>query len=214
RDRSVAVMTKQGSQTCGRHPNATPQPATWMDSEEGLTGRDKHCCGAAWQAAADWQSAGPRGYPLRLHREAAVANRRAGCQLAPHSGKPQTEHRGGMTRRRGGRMPPRLGAWQPGRPLHGRRPRAKENRRGARRNEWIVVHHASDSTFMSSTRHPAALPGANGQPLPYLARPPKLWQDWRRLQHRLGWRMMALCRNHYRNLTQTFAYLIHPWPAR
>jgi hypothetical protein len=37
-------------------------------------------------------------------------------------------------------MPPRLGAWQPGRPLHGRR-----------RNEWIVGHHVSDSPCMSRT---------------------------------------------------------------
>src|ERR1035438_4465700 len=47
-------------------------------------------CGAAWQAAADCQSAGPRGYPPRWHRTAAVANRRAGCQPAPHHGSVST----------------------------------------------------------------------------------------------------------------------------
>src|SRR5665811_422237 len=72
------------------------------------------------------------------------------CQAAPHSGKPQTEHRsefygaddlrGGVTRRRGGRMPPRMGAWQPGRLRYGAATKcSRKNRRGARRNEWIVV---------------------------------------------------------------------------
>src|SRR5450759_5066410 len=53
----------------------------------------------------------------------------AGFHPAAHSGKPQTEYRaefydaddlrGGITRRRGGRMPPRMGAWQPGRLRYG-----------------------------------------------------------------------------------------------
>src|ERR1035437_4234758 len=48
--------------------------------------RQGRCCGAVWQAAADWQSAEPRGCPPRLRGTAAVANRRAGCQPAPHGG--------------------------------------------------------------------------------------------------------------------------------
>src|ERR1019366_8423807 len=45
-----------------------------------------------------------------------------------------------------------------------------EIRRGARRNEWIVVHHASDSTLMSCARGPWARPRA--LPLDRLRGPP------------------------------------------
>src|ERR1039458_3495909 len=46
-------------------------------------------CGAAWQAAADCQSAGPRGYPRIRSGPAAVTNRRAGCQPAPQRWNPR-----------------------------------------------------------------------------------------------------------------------------
>src|SRR5450759_5139146 len=72
----------------------------------------------------------------------------AACQAAPHSGKPQTEHRaefygadglrGGITRRRGGRMPPRMGAAQRAPRLEGyatvlRRSAPQESSRGAKK---------------------------------------------------------------------------------
>jgi hypothetical protein len=47
-----------------------------LESERMGTQGTGQCCGAAWSSAADWQSA----QLPRSQREAAVINRRAGCQ--------------------------------------------------------------------------------------------------------------------------------------